>query len=118
MCGCITKKNLRLNIKHKKAKSPNHHDFSLIYLSECPGELHVLGGCVAALQQPRSAVYVHHTLVVVIVYGWAQHSQLELLGTGVVDILHGDRNHKGLNHVSRLKYVPEIRLTLTLRAST
>lgn len=90
-------------------KSPNRHDFSLFYLRECPGELHVLGGGVAALQEPRPAVHVHQTLVVVIVDGRAQHTQLELLGAGVVDILQADRNNKGLNHVSRLKYGVQIR---------
>lgn len=105
-CGCITKKNLHQTIEHKMTKSPNQfHDFSWFYLSEGPGELHVLGGRVAALQEPRPAVHVHQTLVVVIVDGWAQHSQLELLGAGVVDILQTDRNNKGLTHVSRLKYV-------------
>lgn len=54
----------------------------------------MLGGRVAALQEPRPAVHVHQTLVVVIVDGWAQHSQLELLGAGVVDILQGERNNQ------------------------
>lgn len=64
----------------------------MLYLSEHPGELHVLGGRVAALQQPGSAVHVHQTLVVVVVDRRAQHSQVELLGAGVVDVLLGDRN--------------------------
>lgn len=91
------------------SKSPNRPDLSLFYLSECPGELHVLGGRVAALQEPRPAVHVHQTLVVVIVDGWAQHSQLELLGAGVVDILQADRDNKGLKHGSRLKDGVQIR---------
>lgn len=61
--------------------------FSAVYLSECPGELHVFGGCVAALEQPGSAVHVHQTLVVVVINGGTQDSQVELLGTGVVDVL-------------------------------
>lgn len=60
------------------------------YLSEGPGELHVLVGCVAALEQPRSAVYVHQTLVVVIIDGGTQHPEVKLLGAGVVHILPGD----------------------------
>lgn len=60
------------------------------HLSECPGELHVLGSSVAALQQPRLAVHVHQTLVVVIVDGWTQNPQVELLGAGVVHVLLGD----------------------------
>lgn len=70
-CDCITKINICQNIKNKMTKSPKHHDFNLRYLRECPGELHVLGGRVAALQEPRPAVYVHQALVVVIVDGWA-----------------------------------------------
>lgn len=60
------------------------------YLAEGPGELHVLAGGVAALQQPRPAVDVHQTLVVVVVDGGAQDSEVELLGAGVVDILQTD----------------------------
>lgn len=62
------------------------------YLRERPGELHVFGSCVAALQQPGSAVHVHQTLVVVIVDRRTQHSQVKLLGAGVVDILLGNGN--------------------------
>lgn len=61
-----------------------------LYLTEGPGELHVLGGGVAALQEPRPAVHVHQTLVVVVVDGRAQDSQVELLGAGVVDVLQAD----------------------------
>lgn len=61
-----------------------------LYLSEHPGELHVLGGCVAALQQPGSAVDVHQTLVVVVVDGGTEHAEVELLGAGEVHVLLGD----------------------------
>lgn len=62
----------------------------------------MLGGRVAALQEPRSAVHVHQTLVVVVIDGWAQHPQLELLGAGVVDVLQGNRVVEQLIYVSRL----------------
>lgn len=65
------------------------------HLSERPGELHVFGGCVAALQQPGSAVHVHQTLVVVIVDGRTQNAQVELLGAGVVHVLLGDGDGEG-----------------------
>lgn len=65
---------------------------SVVYLSECPGELHVFGGCVAALQQPRSAVHIHQTLVVIIVNRWTQYSQVKLLRACIVDILLENRN--------------------------
>lgn len=52
----------------------------------------MFGSGVAALQQPRSAVHVHQTLVVVVVDGRTQHAQVELLGAGVVDILLEDRD--------------------------
>lgn len=74
----------------------------LCHLSERPGELHVFGGGVAALQESRSAVHVHQTLVVVVIDGWAQQSQLELLGAGVVDVLQGNRVDEHLIYVSRL----------------
>lgn len=73
----------------------------LCHLSERPGELHVFGGRVAALQEPRSAVHVHQTLVVVVIDGWAQHSQLQLLGAGVVDVLQGNRVVEHLSYASR-----------------
>lgn len=57
----------------------------------------MLGGRVAALQEPRPAVDVHQTLVVVIIDGWTQHSQLELLRAGVIDILQADRSNKRPN---------------------
>lgn len=63
----------------------------LLYLSKCPGELHVLGSCIATLQQPRPAVHVHQTLVVIVVDCWTQHSQVKLLRAGVVHILQGHR---------------------------
>lgn len=62
-----------------------------VYLSERPGELHVLGGRVAALQQPGPVVHVHQTLVVVVVDRRTQHPQVKLLRAGVVDILLGNR---------------------------
>lgn len=96
---------------YNEEKPPKRHDFSLSYLRESPGELHVLGGRVAALQEPRLAVHFHQTLVVIVVDGWAQHPQLELLGAGVVDILQGDRNN-------RLKYVEPIRLRSYVRSVT
>ena len=68
----------------------NCASLSVVYLRERPGELHVLGGGVAALQQPGPAVHVHQTLVVVVVDRRTQHSQVELLGAGVVHILLGD----------------------------
>lgn len=67
------------------------------HLSKRPGELHVFGGCVAALQQPGSAVHVHQTLVVVVVDGGTQDAQVELLGAGVVHVLLGDRRRGGRN---------------------
>lgn len=67
---------------------------SVVYLTERPGELHVFGSGVAALQQPGSAVHVHQTLVVVVIDGRTQHSQVELLGAGVVDILLGNRDRE------------------------
>ena len=59
------------------------------YLCEGPGELQVLVGGVAALQQPGPAVDVHETLVVVVVDGGAQHPEVQLLGAGVVHVLRG-----------------------------
>lgn len=53
----------------------------------------MFGGGVAALQQPGSAVHVHQTLVVVVVDRRTQHSQVELLGAGVVHILLGGHRH-------------------------
>ena len=49
---------------------------TVFYLCECPGEPHVFGCCVAALQQPGPAVHIHQTLVVVIINGRAQHTQV------------------------------------------
>lgn len=54
----------------------------------------MLGGGVAALQEPRPAVHLHQTLVVVVVDGRAQHPQLQLLGAGVVDVLEGGRKKR------------------------
>lgn len=68
------------------------------HLAEAPGELHVLAGGVAALQQPRPAVDVHQTLVVVVVDGGTQDPQVELLGAGVVDILRAERQVKVYYH--------------------
>lgn len=62
------------------------------HLRECPGELHVLSSGVAALQQPGFAVHVHQTLVVVVVNRRTQHSQVKLLGAGVVHVLLGNRD--------------------------
>lgn len=68
-------------------------DFSLnttslsTHLSEEPGELHALVVGVAAFQQSRSAVHVHQALVVVVVDGWTQASDMELLGICVVHVL-------------------------------
>ena len=67
---------------------------SAAYLSERPGELHVFGGRVAALQQPGSAVHVHQTLVVVVIDCRAQHPEVKLLGAGVVDVLLGSGKTK------------------------
>lgn len=100
--------NVRL---YNEEKAPKRHDFSSSYLRESPGELHVLGGRVAALQEPRLAVHFHQTLVVIVVDGWAQHPQLELLGAGVVDVLEGDRNN-------RIKCVEPIRLRSYVRSVT
>lgn len=61
------------------------------HLSEEPVELHALGGGVAALHQARSAVHIHQALVVVVVDGGAEQPDVELLGTGVVHILQGNR---------------------------
>lgn len=77
--------------------------FSSSYLGECPGELHVLGSCIAALQEPGSAVHIYQTLVVVIVDGWTQHTQMKLLGAGVVHVLLGERRRK--NWVQFKKYI-------------
>lgn len=96
---------------YDKEKPPKRHDFSLSHLRESPGELHVLGGRVAALQEPRLAVHFHQTLVVIVVDGWAQHPQLQLLGAGVVDVLQGDRNN-------RLKDGEPIRLRSYARSAT
>lgn len=74
-----------------------------VYLSERPGELHVLGGCVAALQEPGSAVDVHQTLVVVVVDGGTQHPEVELLGAGVVHVLLGD-TERGAGSGERMSY--------------
>lgn len=57
----------------------------------------MLAGGVAALQQPRPAVDVHQTLVVVVVDGGAQDSEVELLGAGVVDILQADGRRQRLS---------------------
>ena len=65
---------------------------NVVYLTECPGELHVFGSCIAALQQPGSAVHIDQTLVVVVVDRRTQDSQVKLLRAGVVDILLGNRN--------------------------
>lgn len=62
------------------------------HLSERPGELHVLSSGVAALQQPGFAVHVNQTLVVVVVDRRTQHSQVKLLGAGVVHVLLGNRD--------------------------
>lgn len=70
---------------------PDQATARFYYLAEGPGELHVLARGVAALQQSRPAVDVHQTLVVVVVDGGAQDSEVELLGAGVVDILRGRR---------------------------
>ena len=59
----------------------------LVYLSEKPVELHALGGCVAALDEAGSAVDIHQALVVIVVDGGAEHSDVELLGAGVVHVL-------------------------------
>lgn len=61
------------------------------HLSERPGELHVLSSAVAALQKPGFAVHVNQTLVVIVVDRRAQHSQVKLLGAGVVHVLLGNR---------------------------
>lgn len=61
------------------------------HLSERPGELHVLSSAVAALQKPGFAVHVNQTLVVVVVDRRTQHSQVKLLGAGVVHVLLGNR---------------------------
>ena len=66
------------------------------YLSEGPGELQVLVGGVAALQQPGPAVHLHQTLVVVVVDGGAEHPQVQLLGAGVVHVLR-----RGTGRVTR-----------------
>lgn len=66
----------------------------MVYLSKCPSELHVLGRCIAALQKPGSAVHVHQTLVIIIVNCRTQHSQVKLLGTGVVHVLLGNKQRE------------------------
>ncbi len=62
------------------------------HLSEEPVELHAFGCGVAALDEARSAVHVHQALVVIVVYGGTEESDVELLSTGVVHILLGNRN--------------------------
>lgn len=62
------------------------------HLSKSPGELHVFGGCVAALQQPGPAVHIHQTLVIVVIDGWTENAEVNLLGAGEVHILLGDRH--------------------------
>lgn len=69
----------------------------------------MLVGGVAALQEPRSAVHVHQTLVVVVVDGRAQHPQLEMLGAGVVDILQGNREREVRKYNPRLRFKTKIR---------
>lgn len=46
------------------------------YLSKEPVEFHSLGLSIAAFNEPRPAVDVNQALVVVIVDGWAQDSDV------------------------------------------
>lgn len=57
------------------------------YLSEEPVELHAFCCSIAALNEARSAVHIHQALVVVIVNGGTEEPDVQLLCTGVIDIL-------------------------------
>lgn len=57
------------------------------HLREEPVELHAFGCGVAALEEARPAIHVHQALVVVVVNGWTEEPDVELLSTGVVHIL-------------------------------
>ena len=57
------------------------------HLREEPVEFHAFGRGVAALEEARPAVHVHQALVVVVVSGWTEEPDVELLSAGVVHIL-------------------------------
>ncbi len=69
-----------------------------VYLSKEPGELHVLVAGVAAFQQSRPAVHVHQALVIVVVNGRTQASNMQLLRACVVHILRQQKRQAYLNY--------------------
>lgn len=71
--------------RHCLEEEPHPHDD--LYLRELPVQLHPLGLGVAALDEPRPAVDVHQTPVIIVIDSGAQDTHVDLLAACVVHIL-------------------------------